>query len=151
MIIDKLKNASLYFGMSEELATALRYLQSADMSNVKSGRHEIDGSNIYALVQKYETKLTEYGFWEAHRRYIDVQYIIKGVELIGYANLEDLEAGKYDDAKDLLTLQGDGDFFVVRAGTFVIFAPQDAHMPGLTVSTQQIIEKIVLKVKVTTK
>lgn len=151
MIIDQLKNASLYFGMSEKLATALRYLQNADISNVKPGKYEIDGSNIYALVQQYETKPRENGFWEAHRRYIDVQYIIKGVELIGYASLEHLKAGEYDDAKDFLPVQGDGDFFVVRAGTFVIFAPQDAHMPGLTVSTPQTIEKIVLKVCVTTK
>jgi YhcH/YjgK/YiaL family protein len=151
MIIDRLKNASLYFGMSEGIETAFSYLQSSDMSNVKSGRYEIDGSNIYAVVQKYETKHREDGLWEAHRQYIDVQYIIKGIELIGYANIENLEMEEYDDVKDRLTLKGDGDFFVVRAGTFVIFTPQDAHMPGLTVNTPRIIEKIVLKVKVRTK
>lgn len=151
MIIDRLKNASLYLGISEELEIALRYLQGSDMSNVKSGRHEIDGSRIYAIAQKYETKHREDGLWEAHRRYIDVQYIIKGIELIGYANIENLEMEEYDDVKDRLTLKGDGDFLVVRAGTFVIFTPQDAHMPGLAVDTPEIIEKIVLKVKVRTK
>lgn len=151
MIIDRLKYASLYFGMSEGIETALSYLQSSDMSNVKSGRYEIDGSNIYAIVQKYETKHREDGLWEAHRQYIDVQYIIKGIELIGYANIENLEMEEYDDFKDRLTLKGDGDFFVVRAGTFVIFTPQDAHMPGLAVNTPRVIEKIVLKVKVTTE
>lgn len=151
MIIDCLKNASLYYGMSEKFAAAFNYLKNADLSNINQGKHEIDGSNIYALVQRYMTKPRENGFWEAHRRYIDIQYVVKGVELIGYANLDNLKAGEYDEEKDFLPLQGDGDFIVVQAGTFVIFMPQDAHMPCLTVTTPQAVEKIVLKVCVTSE
>lgn len=146
MIIDQLKNASLYFGISERLATAFHYLQNIDMSSLVQGRHEIDSSNIYAMVQSYETKTKEKGIWEAHRRYIDVQYIVNGVELIGYANIGHLKAGEYDDDRDFLPLQGDGDFFEVKAGTFVILLPQDAHMPGIAASTPQTVDKIVLKI-----
>ena len=99
-------------------------------------------------MQNYETKSKENWFWEAHRQYIDIQYIIKGTELIGYSNIDYLKSGEYDDAKDLLVLYGDGVFLEVRAGTFVILMPQDAHMPGIAVSTSQSVGKIVLKVRV---
>lgn len=151
MIIDQLKNASLYFrhlGMTKKIETALAYLLDTDLPNMRPGRYEIDGSDIFALMQNYETKPKEDGFWEAHRQYIDIQYVIKGAELIGYANIAHLKSGEYDDAKDLLVLYGDGVFLEVRAGTFVILMPQDAHMPGIAVNTPQSVAKIVVKVRV---
>lgn len=147
MIIDQLKNISLYFGINENLTIALRYLQNINLSNISPGRYEIDGSKIYALIQKYETKPREKGLWEAHQLYTDIQYIARGSELIGYANVDDLKDIKYDADKDFLLLQGDGDFFEVQDGTFVIFMPQDAHRPGISVSASQTVEKIVLKVR----
>ena len=147
MIIDQLKNAPLYFGVNKGLATAFQYLQNTDLTKVPPGKYEIDGSNVYALVQEYETKSKEKGRWESHRRYLDVQYVFKGVEQIGYANLEQLQAGEYDEAKDFWALSGEGDFLVVRAGTFVILAPQDGHMPGIAVSSPQPVKKIVVKVR----
>ena len=148
MIIDQLKNAPLYRGISKNIATALHYLQNTDLSIIKPGKYDIDDSNIYSLVQQYKTKAREKGSWEAHRRYIDIQYVVKGSEIMGFANVEHLITGEYDDVKDVLTLQGEGDFFIVRAGTFVIFGPQDAHMPSLSVTTPQSVEKIVIKVRV---
>lgn len=147
MIIDQLKNASFYFGMSKKIETALSYLLDTDLPNMKPGRYEIDGPDMYALMQNYETKSKENGFWEAHRKYIDIQYVIKGTELIGYANIDHLNPGEYDDVKDLLVLYGDGVFPEVRAGTFVILMPQDAHMPGIAVTTSQSVAKIVVKVR----
>lgn len=149
MVIDQIKNASLYCGISNKIVTALSYLRDTDIQNMKPGRYDIDGSNIFALMQNYETKSKENGFWEAHRQYIDIQYVIKGAELIGYANIDYLKSGEYDDVKDLLVLYGaDGVFLEVRAGTFVILMPQDAHMPGITVITAQSVAKIVIKVRV---
>jgi len=151
MIIDQLKNASFYSGMHEGLATAFHYLQNTDLSKIAPGRYEIKGSNVYVLVQQYETKSREKGRWEAHRLYMDVQYVFQGVELCGYANLERLKAGEYDEAKDFLALTGEGDFFVLREGTFAILAPQDAHMPGIAVSGPQPVKKFVVKVRLTNK
>ena len=85
MIIDQIKNSSLYFGVNKGLTTAFHYLQNTDLSKIEPGRYEIDGSNVYALVQQYETKAKEKGRWEAHRRYMDVQYLVRGVELFGFS------------------------------------------------------------------
>ena len=151
MMIDQLKNASLYSGLRKGLDTAFQYLQNTDLSRIEPGKYEIDGSNVYALVQEYETKPREKGRWEAHRQYMDVQYVFKGVERIGYANLEHLKALQYDEAKDFLALSGDGDFFIVREGTFVILAPQDGHMPGIALTGPQLVKKVVVKVRLASK
>ena len=148
MIIDQLNNAPMYYGISERLALALRYLQETDPSALQPGRVEVDGANVYALVQAYETKPLDKGRWEAHHRYIDIQYLVEGVERMGYANLERVQLGDYDDAKDFQALQAEGELFTLRAGMFAILAPQDAHMPNIAVDAPRPNKKIVMKVRV---
>ena len=148
MILDQLHNAAGYFGTHERLTKALRYLQNTDLSSYAPGRYEIEGSDIFMLVQEYETKPREKGFWEAHRQYMDIQYVASGVELMGYANLGYLRVGEYDESKDFVPRFGEGTFFEMHAGTFTIFAPQDAHMPGLAAGEPQSVRKIVVKVRV---
>jgi YhcH/YjgK/YiaL family protein len=103
---------------------------------------------MYALVQEYDSKLKEEGKWEAHRRYIDLQYVVKGVEGIGYANIHHLKQEEYDTGKDFLPLQGEGDLVTVRNGSFVLLFPEDAHMPGMAIGTPVSVKKIVLKISV---
>ncbi len=148
MIVDQLSNAAFYFNMSERLAAALRFLQETDPSTLAPGRHDVQGADVYALVQHYESRPLEKGKWEAHRRYIDIQYLFEGEERMGYATLERAQLGEYDDAKDFQALQAEGDFITVRPGTFVIFAPQDAHMPNIAVTEPRANKKIVMKVRV---
>ncbi len=146
MIIDRLAHAGRYAGLGEGLAKALQFLTDSAPEHLAPGRHDIDGERIFALVQDYRTKPIEEGFWEAHRRYIDLQFVAAGRERIGYANLEQLRAGPYDEASDLIRLEGRGDFFEVPAGTFVILMPQDAHMPGIAAGGSAAVKKIVVKV-----
>jgi biofilm protein TabA len=103
---------------------------------------------MYALVQEYNTKLKEEGKWEAHRRYIDLQYVVKGMEGIGYGNIHHLKQGEYDTAKDFLPLQGEGDLITLRSGSFVLLFPEDAHMPGMAIGSPAPVKKIVLKISI---
>jgi len=146
MVIDRLKNAALYFGMHPRMADAFRYLKETDFSKIEPGRYEIDGANLFVLIQNYEPKLREKARWEAHRKYIDVQYVLSGCELFGYAPLERLSSVAYDEAKDFHELKGDGDFLQASAGTFLILFPEDAHMPGIAGPGSQPVKKIVVKV-----
>ncbi|MFA5865623.1 MAG: YhcH/YjgK/YiaL family protein [Phycisphaerae bacterium] len=149
MIIDSLKNASLYYGLNERIAFGLEFLEKDNLIGMAPGRYEIDGSNIFALIQHYETKPQERGKWEAHRRYIDIQFVVQGMERMGYANLGTMEISEpYNEKDDYLLLGGSGDFFTVRAGTFVVFAPEDVHMPTIAVSSPQPVIKVVVKVRV---
>jgi len=147
MIIDHLKNASQYAGADKRLVAALQYLQDTDLHSVPPGRYEIEGSDVFALVQEYESKPKNQGKWEAHRQYIDVQYVARGAELMGYAHLDRLKPGAYDASRDFLPLEGEGDFFEMREGTFVILSSQDAHMPGIAVPLPQPVKKVVVKVR----
>ena len=148
MIIDRLEHASLYLAVHPGVAAAFEYLRKTDLDRVEPGNHEIDGRRMYVMAQRYETKAREKGRCEAHRRYIDVQYVHRGVELFGYANLAELKPGSYDEAKDFLSLEGEGkgDFFRVGQGMFVILFPQDGHMPGLAILAPQPVRKFVVKV-----
>jgi YhcH/YjgK/YiaL family protein len=150
MIIDKIDNASLYYGLGKRITSALRFLSENDLAKMDPGKYEIDGANIFASIMNYESKPAVQGFWEVHRQYIDVQYVAEGIERIGYAHMNDLTAdGPYDTEKDFQKLKGDGgNFFVMRTGTFVILWPHDAHMPGLTLTTPLPVKKIVVKVLV---
>ena len=149
MIIDNLKNAGLYYGVSSGLKLALEYLQQTDFSKMEPGKYEIDGTNVFALVQQYKTKPMEQGVWEAHRKYIDVQFVYSGVELMGYSCIEGMKAVKgYDEVGDYLLLNGGGSFFRAASGTFAVFAPGDAHMPCITDNVPSDIKKVVVKVRI---
>jgi uncharacterized protein, YhcH/YjgK/YiaL family len=151
MVLDVLKNASSYFCMNERLAEAFKFLQEKDFSKIEPGRYEIDGTAIYALVQQYVGIQKDEGMWEAHKRYIDIQYIVEGDEMIGYANVGKLNIRQeYDAVKDCLLLDGSGNFFEIHKGEFVIFTPEDAHMPGLAVKNPKPVKKVVIKVAVGT-
>ena len=128
---------------------AFNFLTKNDFSKMEAGKYEIDKSDIYALVQSYETKPKEKGSWEAHRRYLDIQYIVEGIELIGYAALGIMKpCCEYKEKEDYLLFEGKGDFFILRPKNFAIFLPQDVHMPGLAVTNPQMVKKVVVKVRV---
>lgn len=149
MITDQLKNAHLYYGMSKKIAIALKFLEENNLSMMSSGRYVVDGDDIFALFQSYMTKDVSEGKWEAHRRYIDVQFVLQGKEKMGYTSLEKMETIQdYDEDTDVVFFEGNGNFFTVPAGYFTIFFPEDVHMPGISVDTPEPVKKFVVKIKI---
>ena len=148
MIIDRIENAHLYYTVHPRFKQAFEYFRQIDINTIPAGKYEIDGEAMYALVQEYNTKLKEQGLWEAHRRYIDLQYVVEGAEGIGYANIHHLKQGEYDASKDFLPLHGDGDLITVRSGNFVLLLPEDAHMPGMALGNSAPVKKVVIKISV---
>jgi YhcH/YjgK/YiaL family protein len=145
MIVDHLKNASTYFGLGMRFTKAFRYLLSTDFGSIDSGKHELEGEYLYALVQQYRTAEKK-EYLEAHRRYADIHYMVDGAEAIEVGSIDDLQAGEYDPVTDYLPLQGIATFIPIRVGSFAIFFPQDAHMPGLMFDSPQPVKKVVVKV-----
>jgi len=149
MIIDHIRNAALYQDVGRRVGTALGYLAKTDFATMAPGRYDIDGNNVYALVQQYETKPRGKGPWEAHRQFIDVQYVADGLETMGYAPIGTLAVTREYSAKDdCILLAGTGDFVTARAGMFIIFFPEDAHMPCLAAEAPVPVHKVVIKVAV---
>jgi YhcH/YjgK/YiaL family protein len=149
MIIDHLKNASLYYGAHEKVAAGLRWLQSQDLVKLAPGRYELDGTNLFVIITEYETKTKDKVKWEAHKNYFDIQCIISGKELIGYAHIGDCQLGAYDESKDFQEILAvEGAFPELGPGMFMVLAPQDVHAPGIAPGAAQPAKKAIVKVHV---
>ena len=134
--------ADLGFGISSSGIT----LHFGDCALPLVDRYDIDGDKVYAMVQGYDSKPKAEGFWESHRKYLDVQYVAAGAEHMGYAPTRSLSPGDYQEENDFIKLEGDGEFFLLREGFFCILAPQDAHMPGMAIDQPAPVKKVVIKV-----
>jgi YhcH/YjgK/YiaL family protein len=147
VIFDTLDNARLYFGCGTRIEKGLRFLAETDLAALPMGKLQIDGADVYAMVQEYDSKPRDQGKWEAHRKFIDIQYIAAGIERMGFAQLARVKPGPYNEEKDMLTADGQGDWVTTPAGTFVIFHPQDVHMPGMAIDNPSRVRKVVVKVR----
>ncbi|MBP8273317.1 MAG: YhcH/YjgK/YiaL family protein, partial [Acidobacteria bacterium] len=124
MVTDRLANADLYRSLSPRIAAALAYVETTDFTALSDGRYDVDGDNIFALVQRYPSKPLLDGRWEAHRKHIDLQVVLSGVEKIGYVSIDQLTAEPYDENKDLTWLSGEaGQWITVPAGHFTLLWP----------------------------
>lgn len=158
MILDRIDNATRYRAIGDRLALALAALAGGDLNGKPDGRYDLDGDDVFALVQRYQTKPHEQCVWEAHRRYVDVQFVSAGVEVMGWLPLADArERVAYDPAKDVAFFEppdrggrtAPPTLAVVSAGLFAIFFPTDVHMPqAMHGSGAADVGKVVVKVAV---
>ncbi len=151
MIIDSLTNDSLpaLLSQSRGLAIAVNWLRQHG-ATAPEGRHDLDGDRIFALVQAYETIHGDAGrIVETHRRYVDVQHVAEGAELIDWWNTSQLElAQAYDEDRDLQLWSPAAAPLpvVLRDKLFAVFFPADAHRPKGAADTAGTIRKVVVKV-----
>jgi YhcH/YjgK/YiaL family protein len=150
MISDTITNRHIYAAISPRIKAALDYLATTDFSAMEAGRYEIDGNNLFVLVQKYDSIPKEQGKWECHRKYIDIQFIAEGVEQIGFRNIDGMKVvTEYNPEKDIAFLSGEGDYVTVAKDSYCIFFPQDAHKPKVALKNiPGPVRKIVIKIKV---
>lgn len=151
MIIDNLQNSRLYFSVNPGFETAFKFLEKAAAEDLPVGRYELDGDRVFAMVQAYDTKPSEAGVFEGHENYIDVQFIVSGVECIEFMDIGKAAVKTpYDPAKDAAffensPLSGNA---VFEAGEYGIFFPHDIHKPGrIYGQTPCPVKKVVVKVK----
>ena len=150
MIFDHLSNISLYQALSPDIYAGLEYLQQIS-PDIAPGTYQIT-PRVKAIVSEYETKVkNEVGF-EAHRKNIDIQYLLKGEERIACMPIEKLtETEPYSEEKDAAFYAAEGvaaQTITIGGGYFAIFFPQDGHMPQLCVDEPEMVKKVVVKVEV---
>jgi YhcH/YjgK/YiaL family protein len=148
MITDHISNAALYYPISERLKMALQYLADTDFSKLAPGRYDQDGDNVYAMVQEYSTKPVADCALEAHKKYIDVQFMIDGEECIGYEPMANQEISEpYHENEDYWLFNGNPSLVKYTKGMFAVLYPQDLHMPKVISSESMDVRKVVVKVK----
>lgn len=155
MIVDTIRNAKQYQGINPGVDRILNTVTDYTPDNYPVGRITLDGENLYMNLEKYQTHSREDGTAEAHRRYIDVMYIVEGTETIYVKPVDRLQKVRkeYDSEKDLLLADIDEDMIAVRleAGSFIVLFPQDAHAPGCHAGSNGNVRKIVGKVQILSK
>ena len=86
---------------------------------------------------------------EAHRKFLDIQYIVKGKEVMGWADLADCKLeGEFSEEKDIGFYSGDFEFITVNEGICYVVFPEDAHMPSRHLDVPNDYVKIVVKLAV---
>jgi len=147
MILDSIKNCKKYEGLNRNFEKAFQFLKREDLGSLAVGKYEIDGEDIFAMVQEYETKDLENAKYEAHKKYIDIQYLMEGTENMGYVSLDKLEVfSPYNEESDFMLLEGEPRLILLNQKEFFILFPEDAHMPGIFVKAKSKVKKVVVKV-----
>ncbi|TZF82547.1 DUF386 domain-containing protein [Pedobacter sp. BS3] len=129
---------------------AFAYLRDNDLANLPNGKVQLDGDDVTVSVTESATKPFEKTGWESHRKFIDLQYIVRGKEGIIAADTAKLTVtDPYNEKKDVAHYAGDGKKYIAEPGTFYLFFPADAHRPVIHVDGYDVVKKVVIKIRYT--
>jgi YhcH/YjgK/YiaL family protein len=153
---DNINNTNKYCNFSDRVELGFKYIKSTDFSTIPNGTYEIDGKNVFASVQDYMTKSFDDAKFEAHRKYIDIQYIIQGAERICVSDIRNFTSDvPYSNENDIEFLkeinnnESKPSFLSVKQNEFVLLTPNDAHMPSVNFDKNpSYVKKVVVKVLV---
>jgi YhcH/YjgK/YiaL family protein len=147
MILDHINNCECYLPLHPHFKLGFDFIRSFNINNFKEGKNEILGNEVFALV--FDLKNFEPNSkLEAHNNYIDIQFVLSGVEKMGWKNRLDcnIPEDNFNTEKDVQFFQDQpSHFFIVQQNHFALFYPNDAHAPLLD---NNALFKIVIKVKV---
>jgi len=149
MIFDHINNIETYKGLSPDIYDGLKFLQQVS-PDLAPGTYQIS-PRVKAIVSEYETKVKNEVGYEAHRKNIDIQYLLKGEERVACLPVEKLKETKpYSEEKDaaFFTASIQPIEMTLGDGFFAIFFPQDGHMPQLSVDEPKMVKKVVVKVEI---
>ena len=134
VIVDNMENASRYYDLHPGFKAAFEFLRTQPLDSLTTGRREIDGARLYALISRDQGHGKAAAKLEAHRKYIDIQYVIAGDEVIGVRPTADCGqvSAAYDPERDIGFFTDPPEtWLLLHAGSFAIFYPDDAHAPLL--------------------
>lgn len=148
MIFDKIENAQKYFPLHPGFKEAFAFLAQQEIATLPLEKIELAGSDLFVMLSNKAGKTPEAAKIEAHKNYIDIQYLISGEEKIGwkaYPECKEVEK-PYDSVKDIeYFADSPQTYFSLTPGSFAIFFPEDGHVPMIG---EGMIHKAVVKVKI---
>ena len=149
MIFDKIENVMRYAPMIPDLAVIAGFIDGNDVASIAPGSYEINDS-VFVNVEEYAPG--DNALFEAHREYIDLQYLVAGNEEIDFINIDDaLTEREYDASIDAgFYREKDGvsvGKLYIYPGSFAVFEPRDLHRPGMKFRSDNA-KKLIFKIKV---
>lgn len=149
MIIDKLENGHFYDSLNPRFKAAFNFLLSNDLLALEPGKIQLEGSDLVVNVNNFKGKAEEDCRMESHLNFIDIQLPVNNDEFMGWKARKDLQkvTTAYNPEKDVeFYADAASSLFVVPAGHFAIFFPEDGHQPGIAPGKEY--RKIIVKVRV---
>ena len=147
MIIDTLENLEKYVAINPLFKDVVAFLRNNDLMTLEEGKHLIKGDDLFVNIQVAKGKTPDEAVLETHRKMVDIQIPLDGMETYGYTPLSNLPDTPYQSDKDITKYSGlMADSFVdCQPGMFAVFFPQDGHAPCSTMAPE--IKKAIFKVK----
>jgi YhcH/YjgK/YiaL family protein len=147
MILDTLAQADRYLALHPLFAGAFAFLRSTDLGTLQPGKHAINGERLFAIVEACAGRTRAEAKLECHRRYIDIQLVLEGVDEMGWKPLAACvdPATDHDAARDIRFFNdAPASWIATPPGSFCLFFPDDAHAPLVSAG---LIRKVVLKIE----
>lgn len=150
MIYGTIANRNRYGFLEDNIQKCFEYIKENHLEDFENGSYSIEDDIIFFNVVEYMTKTNKSeGFWEAHRRYIDLHYILRGSEKINLNFISKLKQGDFAEEDDFLPLEGEAAASVIlTSGDFLICYPEDAHMTALSTTQSAPIKKAIFKIRI---
>ncbi|MBR0332727.1 MAG: YhcH/YjgK/YiaL family protein [Alistipes sp.] len=135
MILDSLKNKAQYAALHPRFQAVFDFIDNNDVASLPCSRHDIDGDNIFVMVQELDLREVSAARLELHRKYIDIQLLLSGPnEIFGWSEKKDCLTAEteFDEQKDIQLFTNIPQcFYSVGEGQFSILFPEDGHAPML--------------------
>lgn len=154
MIYGKITDAAQiqYLGNNIDLLkTAFDFLKGEKKNNLQKGKFFIEGTELFGYYSEYKTHVADNQVWESHRKYLDIQFLVSGLEVIKCSSIQKLsitEEYSFDTDAVLGICDVVDNEFKMEEGSFLILFPEEAHLPGITYETESSNKKIVIKIPV---
>ena len=147
MIYDRLKNFYKYSNINTAFSDVNNFLNKTNLIDLPLGKIDVNNNGAFAIISEYNTKKTEDSFIEYHKKYIDIQIVISGVENIGFCFFEENKNIMFDEEKDFGKTNGDSIYFELAPDNFAVFFPFEGHTPQLQINNvKSFVKKIVFKI-----
>lgn len=148
MVFDSISNFYNYASIHPQFSSVSGFLSVVNITELPAGKHFVNEDGTFASVDEYKTKDISEGFIEFHKKYIDIQIILRGKEKIGICPKDSARELEFNEEKDFGKLEGRADFITLKENYFVIFFPHDGHMPQIMDGDPESVKKMVIKVPV---
>lgn len=147
MIFGNLNNINDYSFLSSDIKECFEYAENNKLYEYENGSYQISGNRLYVNVAEYKTKNKKDGFWEAHKKYIDVHLILSGTERIDIAFSQNATLKEYLPEQDFLSLDASENAkIILNKNDFLICFPNDCHMTGIAAGDSCKVKKAIFKV-----
>ncbi len=136
--------------LDRKINERIAFVKNQPLESLPTGKYVIDDDSYY-MVQEYMSKDEENCKLEAHKKYVDVQMIVSGKEIIKTCALDGLkEKTPYNDEKDVAFYFSNANLKEnhLMDGDYMILYPEDAHMPGMKDDISSTVRKVVIKVRI---